>query len=529
MGAGVQIPARAAARQGVGASLLATAAVFLLAAPAHAQQVTCTDPPFTGPFAPNQTCTVSQTSATVSVDVFLPGSTVTAPDQPVLSAQLQSAIAAPNGSAIHTTLTNLGVLGLASAPTLVRTRIVSQISTSNEVTPGPGVLLIGPDQLQTFFVPSGTVNTNINTHTDTFINPYFQASQALTSRGVNFLLGDLHTTFQSVLIDDGLRFLDVLLGRGSDANAGATTFTPLGFAAEAVSAAPFESALAYATKSPRMLAAPLPSEGWRAWLRGSGTAARYDGTLANFGFKAHTGSVEGGIERVSGAWLVGGAFGFGTAKIDQDTTGDSGKIETIRGGFYAAYRPGDWSLTSAVAFGISEIGATRLSLFPALATASYDATTLLAGFEVVRHIMLGAVKFEPLAGLAYTGLRVDAFRESGTTFLDLAGERASIDALKGYVGGRLSTTWGAITPELRGRVLYDVLDDPRGFTARFIADPAATPIPVTGIQPDRFAGMVGGSLTARLSPGWRAYASYDAELRSNTLTHIGAAGLKVSW
>jgi outer membrane autotransporter protein len=138
-----------------------------------------------------------------------------------------------------------------------------------------------------------------------------------------------------------------------------------------------------------------------------------------------------------------------------------------------------------------------------------------------------------MAGLVYTMLRVNSFRESGTTFLDLSGDRATIDALKGYIGARVSTTFSisgvAITPELRGRLLYDFLDDRRGFTARFVTDPAATPVPVTGVQPGRLAGMVGVGVSARIAPNWQAHAGYDAELRHNSVSHLVSGGLRLRW
>ena len=168
------------------------------------------------------------------------------------------------------------------------------------------------------------------------------------------------------------------------------------------------------------------------------------------------------------------------------------------------------------------------------ATASYDATTISAGVEAVKRIETAHATFEPLAGLVYTSLRVDSFRETGTTFLDLAGARANVEALRGYAGGRVYKTFTAPngwawTPEFRGRVLYDFLDDPRGYTARFIADPAGTPIPVTGLSPDRTAVMLGGALTARVTQAWRAFASYDAEIRGGDVSHLVSGGVKGSW
>lgn len=514
---------------------IALAAVILAASlPARAQQVTCTDPPFTGPFPPTRTCTVSTSAHTTATSETLPGAT--APGQPVLTGQLQQALAGPSGAAIQGALAGLGVLGPVSAATLVGTQTSTEVSPNAQLTIGPGTILIGPGQGTTFFVAPGTSNVNLNTHTETFILDTFQASQPLTNRGVNYLLGDLHATFQTTLVDGSFRFMSGLLSRGSE-DGGAFTLlpsAPMAFASAPTAAAPFGDALAYAAKAPGMPVTAAMGDGWRGWIRGSYGRATFDGTAANFGFRDRTASVEGGVEREAGRWLYGAAFGFGQSRVTPDATGDRGDIDTVRIGAYGGYRNGAWSLTGAVAAGFSKIDAARLTLFPSAATSSYDAATVAAGFEAARRFQMGAVRIEPLAGLAYTALRTGPFTETGTTFFDLRGDRAGVEALKGYAGGRLSSTYVAAngwswTPEVRGRVLYDFLDDRRGYTARFIADPAATPIPVTGLQPNRTAVMLGGALTARFAPGWRAFASYDAELRGNALTHIASAGLRASW
>jgi hypothetical protein len=52
---------------------------------------------------------------------------------------------------------------------------------------------------------------------------------------------------------------------------------------------------------------------------------------------------------------------------------------------------------------------------------------------------------------------------------------------------------------------------------------------VTGYQPGRTAALIGGALNVQMAPGWRAFASYDAELRRGAISHLGTAGVKVSW
>jgi outer membrane autotransporter protein len=393
---------------------------------------------------------------------------------------------------------------------------------------------------QTLLVPPGTLNVNTNTHffflTDllTQISIVNQTQVNLTASGFGWLTGDLHATFQTTILDDDFRFIDFLLGRGGlGGTNSAASMAPLAFSAEPVASAAFEQALAYATKAPRMAQPAAPAGGWSAWARGNLGYARYDTTATNFGFDAKSRSGEFGVELARENWLVGGAAGFGRADVNQFVTGDSGRIDSVRAGAYGAYTPGPWRFSGAVAGSFHAIDATRLALLPGPARSRYDARSISAGIEAARRFALFGGVIEPLAGLVYTALHVDAFTEAGNGFLDLAGRSATIDALKAYVGARASRTvmFGptAVTPEVRVRVLHDFLDDPRGYTARFTADPAATAFPVSGLQPGRTAALLGAGLTVQLTPGWRGFVNYDAEVRRNAISHLGTAGLKVAW
>jgi uncharacterized protein with beta-barrel porin domain len=392
----------------------------------------------------------------------------------------------------------------------------------------------------TVFVPVGTQNLNVNTD---FGGP--QITVAANRSGLNWLSGDLYTTIQTTLLDDGLRFVDGLLGRGRGGGAtGLFSPMPMGFAPAALSGGFAEhplsdDALGYvartpANKPPPPGTAPIGG-GWSAWLAGSGAFAQVSGSASNFGFGYRTSSVSGGMEKRDGVWLYGGAFAVNHSGVSQDTTGDHAAIDTVRLGVYSAYQPGPFTATGALAYGNHAIGADRLNMLPGLGTqTNYRANSLDAGLEISKNYWWSGATIQPMLGLIYNGLWTNNFVENGGSLLGLIGNSAYVAALKGYAGGRVFHTFISpngweVTPEARARVLYDFLNDTRGFNATFAFDPTATAFAVAGLQPDCTAALLGAGLTVQVAPLWRAFATYDAELRGGDTIHIVSGGVRANW
>lgn len=78
-----------------------------------------------------------------------------------------------------------------SATTTNSTDVLTGTNTSvtTSTTFGPGTILIGPDQSQTFFVPAGTMNINTNTHTESFFNRTPTTTQTSTKSSVYRVVG----------------------------------------------------------------------------------------------------------------------------------------------------------------------------------------------------------------------------------------------------------------------------------------------------------------------------------------------------
>ncbi len=382
---------------------------------------------------------------------------------------------------------------------------------------------------QQFIVQAGTTNFNTNTDSD------ITTQVTLGGGNAGLISGDLYTAFQTAILDGDFRFIDTLLARGREVGpAGLFSPMPMGFAPfSGIETPEIDDALAYAplaVKAPRM--APLGG-GWSAWIKGDGGHVNVGGDASNFGFGYRTASGEGGMEYTAGPWLFGGAFGIGSANVNQDVTGDSGSIGTVQFGGYGAYRPGPYVLAGALTYAHHTIDSTRLSMLPMPATASYGADSFGAGLEISTKSPLSGGTIEPMAGLAYNVLWTNGFTETGDPFLDLTGNSATVATLKGYIGARAFTTYALdrtqVTPELRARLLYDFLNDPRAFNASFVADPTQTLFPVAGINPNRTSEMLGGSVNVRVAPQWLAFMSYDAEIRGSDVGHFVSGGVKASW
>jgi outer membrane autotransporter protein len=372
---------------------------------------------------------------------------------------------------------------------------------------------------QQLVIEAGTLNVNVNTHSDTS----YAITLAPDSAGQTWLSGDLHTAFHNILIDDGGAFLDQLLGRGGVTPSMMFSPEPMAFFGGGMSSPALDQTAVFAGSRAHVEA------DIGAWFAVLPRASRYDGTAGNFGFSSAGVAIAGGIDQDSGSWRYGVGFSLDATGVVQDTTADSGRIATARLGAYGSYDLGDWDVAGAIALGLHRIDTTRLSMLPVPSTASYSAASLSAGLEARGHYDVDPFLLEPTAGIVYTATASEAFTETGP--LGIAGAADTTPALKVYAGGEASMelvggngrTW---TPSLRGRLLYDLLDDPRAFTASFVADPAATPFIVSGISPSRLAAMVGAAIEAETGSGLTLEASYDLTLRGGALAHQASAGAR---
>ncbi len=450
--------------------------------------------------------------------IVLPGGSGVGGSGPVRD-QLNTLLTGPNAAIVQNALTP--VIGSQTLTLLNRQDNGTNVTfIRTEDTIGPGIVLVGFNRTRSFFVPAGaiigtggqsaSVLDNLIFDVEHLFTDTFQATNSLSAAGLGWLSGDLHTTFQTVLLDDGFGFTDTLLLRGRRSAGAYGAIIAAGLGGE-----PLQASL---------------GDGWSTWSKSAYRNGSFDDTASNFGFAADGFSSAYGLEHADGEWLTGVAVGYSTLNSKQDVTGDKGDLQAFKAGLYASYHPGDWTFTGSATGSFQTIKSKRLVNLPTPATADYDATSFNLGFEAARRFALtDTAFFEPTGGFVYSHLHSDSFTEAGGGGLGISVDAENTDALKAYVGARLASTMTlsdgmTITPELRGRFVYDVLGDNRDLTASFADVAAATPFAVSGLEPKRAGGIIGAGLTLASTTNWQATTSYDAEIRGGDVLHTARGG-----
>ncbi len=260
----------------------------------------------------------------------------------------------------------------------------------------------------------------------------FSATPEAARRAFDLLSGEVHSSFQSILIEDSRFLRDAANDR---------LRTVLGTVAAKQS-----SEITGAIDSGELA---LWSQGFGSWGRidGDGNAAKADRSIGGFFVGADTQVDE---------WTVGALAGYSRSSMDIDARFSSATSDNYHLGLYAGGRWGDASLRTGAAFSWHDIETTRSVSFPGFSdslNADYDAGTGQVFGEFAYAFQAGSVDLEPFANLAYVHLNRDGFVERGGAAA-LFGKDASQDTTFTTLGLRAASSFdlGGVLATARGTV-----------------------------------------------------------------------------
>ena len=254
-----------------------------------------------------------------------------------------------------------------------------------------------------------------------------------------------------------------------------------------------------------------------------------DPTNTQNGFSFNNeGFLLGGDYRFRPDLALGAAFGYNYSSTDFDTNANSAPGQFLHSNLFQFNLYGTYSATDALyfdalaSFGFGDTDSKRHILIPGLpdggdrtATGNFDGQT--AGFAVGGgyNIPFGALTVTPTARLEYQYIHSGGFTESGASGLDLTYSASTQTAILSFIGGQvsyaISTSFGVLSPTLRGNWAHQYNRGRSSITVAYAADPSLTSAFVMQGDPsDRDYGQIGVGLALQLANGRSAFVNYDA-------------------
>lgn len=265
------------------------------------------------------------------------------------------------------------------------------------------------------------------------------------------------------------------------------------------------------------------------WFEGFGGIASADGDTNAAGYDAAFGGATIGIDGTISDQVTVGVLGAYTASsVDGDGAGNAQMdANTYQVALYGSYTTDDFYLDGFAGYAYAENELTRTAVGQTI-TADYGSSQFTVGmaggvpFEVASQVYL-----TPNASLTYNHYSADSYTETGSLGFSSRVTPDSVSQLTGTIGARIHAVYEnvmsdgtSMVPELRIGLGYDIIDDDAVSTATFTG--GGTSYSVTGTNTDDLAGLVGVGLSFD-NPDWTAGIAYDADIRSDFMSHTASA------
>lgn len=186
-------------------------------------------------------------------------------------------------------------------------------------------------------------------------------------------------------------------------------------------------------------AARAPAQGF--WIQAFGGRLDQRSHAGYSGYDSHTQGMTLGLDtRLNEDWVAGAAFSYGTVNLNQqgERKGDGSDIDTYQLSAYASRDFGAWYLDGMLGYAQQRFETRRDTVLGGTAEGRFDGQQYSALLEAGLPLRLTSqATLTPLAGLEWSQLHLDSYKErhAGALGLDVDGERQ--DRLASRVGARL--------------------------------------------------------------------------------------------
>ena len=269
------------------------------------------------------------------------------------------------------------------------------------------------------------------------------------------------------------------------------------------------------------------------WIKPFGTWTDQDDRKGVSGFDVKTGGLILGLDAsINDQTNLGVAFAYANSNVDGNSSVAPHSLD-VDSYQLVGYGSHDLNANTRLNFqadiGLNKNDGQRvIALNNTTASSNYDSYTAHVGLGLTRDYAINEAN-RVTAGVKadYTWIKDKSYTEAGAGLLNLDVESSTADALVLGVEGLLAHTVNQDTDlNVKLGVGYDVINDQASITSAYAGAPTAQ-FTTSGIDPSPWVANAGVGVLHTTEGGVEVSANYDAEYRSDYLSH--SASLKLRW
>ena len=269
------------------------------------------------------------------------------------------------------------------------------------------------------------------------------------------------------------------------------------------------------------------------------------------GYGFHTNGLTAGVDyRYNDHMIFGVSAGY--AKYNAGVDAGRGGMDTSGwslSAYSTLFKQDSWYLDSVLTWGSNTYDITRRIIYTLssntgtftvdqTATANSSGSTLAGALTVGRDFSKGPWSFGPYFRGTYTRISFDNYHEvlqnGNGTGIGLDVQARDLKSVATVLGAKVnfasSQSWGILMPHAEVEWQHEFQDSPDSITARFLHDPTATTIQVTGDSIDTNFFRLGLGLSFVLPKGRSGFIYYEKTLGRTGITQDNLAiGLRLEF
>ena len=256
--------------------------------------------------------------------------------------------------------------------------------------------------------------------------------------------------------------------------------------------------------------------GVKTWIKAYYGEAKLQRRGDIYGFNSDSRGFIAGVDKKVASTVKAG-IGMQYDDTDIDAFERDGDAKTLLGFVYGEYRPSNWFVNAALAYGVTD----------------YDEDKTVVGQKVAAHYKAEMYSLQGLAGYTFKyftpeiGARYYQIRRHGYTDSALQSVSGNnMDLLRATAGVKAETTYGMFKPHAYVGILYDLVSDRDTAIVNLTNGAGYT---VHGKRLPRFGVEIGAGVSANLNDHIELGLGYEAKFRKDYQDHSGIINFKYNF